>query len=105
GTVGAGGFEWMKAGQGVWHDGGAAPGDPLRLFQLWIALDADQELAPAESHYITPDSVQQEGPVRVVLGDYGGARSVIPGAPAINYFHVRLKDQERWQYVPPATHT
>src|SRR6266404_50419 len=43
GTVGAGGFEWMKAGGGVWHDGGALPGDPLRLFQLWIALRGADE--------------------------------------------------------------
>jgi len=104
GTVSAGGLEWMKAGRGVWHDGGALPGDPLRVFQLWVALDADQELAPAESHYIAPESVQQEGPVRVVLGEYGRARSVIPGSPKINYFHVRLKDGERWRYLPPATH-
>ena len=104
GTVSAGGLEWMKAGRGVWHDGGALPGDPLRVFQLWVALDADQELAPAESHYIAPESVQQEGPVRVVLGEYGRARSVIPGSSRINYFHVRLKDGERWRYLPPATH-
>ena len=104
GEVQAGGLEWMKAGRGVWHDGGALPGDPLRLFQLWVALDADQELTPPESHYIAPQRVQREGPVRVVLGEYGRARSVIPGAPAINYFHVQLKDGERWRYTPPATH-
>ena len=104
GTIGAGGLEWMKAGHGVWHDGGPLPGDPLRLFQLWVALDADQELTPPESHYIAPESVQQEGPVRVMLGEYGRARSVIPGSPRINYFHVRLKDGERWRYAPPAAH-
>jgi redox-sensitive bicupin YhaK (pirin superfamily) len=104
GSVGAGGLEWMKAGHGVWHDGGPLPGDALRLFQLWVALGADDELAPAESHYIAPESVQREGPVRVVLGEYGRARSVIPGSPRINYFHVQLKDGEHWRYVPPATH-
>lgn len=104
GTIAAGGLEWMKAGGGVWHDGGALPGEPLRLFQLWIALDADEELARAESHYIAPEKVQQEGPVRVVLGEYGRARSAIPGAPRVNYFHVRLKAGERWHYAPPAHH-
>jgi redox-sensitive bicupin YhaK (pirin superfamily) len=105
GSIGAGGLEWMKAGRGVWHDGGPLPGDPLRLFQLWVALDAGQELEPAESHYIAPENVQQKGPVRVLLGEYGGARSVIPGSPRINYFHVRLKDGERWHYQPPAGYT
>lgn len=105
GTVGTGGFEWMKAGRGVWHDGGALPGDPLRVFQLWIALSADEELAPAESHYIDPGDVQRDGPVRVVLGEYGQARSVIPGSPRINYFHVQLEAGERWRFVPPSTHS
>ena len=104
GSVGTGGFEWMKAGGGVWHDGGALPGDALRIFQLWVALRGADELAPAESHYIAPGEVQQEGPVRVVLGAYGGARSVIPGAPDINYFHVQLKAGQRWHYAPPADH-
>jgi redox-sensitive bicupin YhaK (pirin superfamily) len=104
GSVGTGGFEWMKAGGGVWHDGGALPGDALRGFQLWIALPRAEELAPAESHYIAPESVQQEGPVRVVLGEYGRARSVIPGTAGINYFHVQLKAGERWDYAPPPSH-
>ena len=104
GEIGAGGLEWMKAGGGVWHDGGALPGDPLRVFQLWVALRGDDELGPAESHYIVPTDVQQEGPVRVVLGEYGRARSVIPGSPRINYFHVRLKAGERWHYAPPSDH-
>ena len=105
GEIAAGGLEWMKAGRGVWHDGGALPGAPLRVFQLWIALGADQELAPAESHYIARERVQQEGPVRVVLGEYGRARSVIPAPRGINYFHVRLKAGERWNYAAPAGHT
>src|SRR5260221_14325184 len=49
GTVPTGGLEWMKAGNGVWHDGGAAPGEPLRGFQLWVALPPPEENGPAES--------------------------------------------------------
>lgn len=26
----------MKAANGVWHDGGPTPGEPLRVFQLWV---------------------------------------------------------------------
>src|SRR2546423_308140 len=104
GEVHAGGLEWMKAGNGVWHDGGALPGQPLRLFQLWIALPAAQESSPPESQYIAPGEVQEEGPVRVILGQHGRARSVIRAPAGINYFHVRLKDGERWRYTPPAGH-
>ncbi len=101
GTVATGGLEWMKAGNGVWHDGGPTPGDPLRVFQLWVALPPSEENVPAESQYVNPDSVQEDGPVRVILGRYGRARSAINAPAGIDYFHVRLKDGERWRYTPP----
>jgi redox-sensitive bicupin YhaK (pirin superfamily) len=104
GTVPAGGLEWMKAGNGVWHDGGATPGEPLRLFQLWVALPPSEENSAAESRYVMPEDVQAEGPARVILGRYGRARSVIRAPEGMNYLHVRLKDGERWRYVPPAGH-
>jgi redox-sensitive bicupin YhaK (pirin superfamily) len=105
GTVPTGGLEWMKAGNGVWHDGGPAPGDPLRGFQLWVALPASEENAPAESQYIAPDEVQEDGPARVILGKYGRATSPIRAPAGMNYLHVSLKDGQRWRYTPPAGHT
>jgi redox-sensitive bicupin YhaK (pirin superfamily) len=104
GTVPAGGLEWMKAGNGVWHDGGAEPGETLRAFQLWVALPPAQENSEPHSDYVTPESVQHEGPARVILGAYGSARSVIDAPAGMNYLHVRLKDGERWTYTPPEGH-
>ena len=104
GEVLAGGLEWMKAGNGVWHDGAAVGSRPLRGFQLWVALPASQENSPPESQYVPASAVQEEGPVRVVLGRYGRAASVIEAPAGINYFHVRLKDGQRWRYAPPAGH-
>src|SRR5437870_1762996 len=46
GVLPAGGVEWMRAGAGVWHDGKIKPGEPMKGFQLWLALPADLELAP-----------------------------------------------------------
>jgi redox-sensitive bicupin YhaK (pirin superfamily) len=105
GSVPTGGLEWMRAGNGVWHDGGASPGEPLRAFQLWVALPPAEENGPAESQYISPDEVQSEGPARVILGRYGRAVSPIRAPAGINYLHVTLKDGERWRYTPPAGHT
>ncbi len=105
GSVPTGGLEWMKAGNGVWHDGGATPGEPLRVFQLWVALTPSEENAPAESQYISPDDVQEDGPARVILGSYGRATSAIRAPAGINYLHVRLKDGQRWRYTPPDGHT
>lgn len=95
----------MKAGNGVWHDGGPIEGAPLRVFQLWVALPPSQENSGPESQYIPADAVEEDGPVRVVLGRHGQARSAIRAPEGINYFHVRLKDGERWRFTPPAGHT
>jgi redox-sensitive bicupin YhaK (pirin superfamily) len=105
GSVAAGGLEWMKAGNGVWHDGTAVPGETMRGFQLWLALPAWQENSHAESQYIAPEDVQQDGPVRVILGSYRSATSALRRVPFdLNYLHVRLKDGERWTYTPPKGH-
>jgi redox-sensitive bicupin YhaK (pirin superfamily) len=105
GSVPSGGLEWMKAGNGVWHDGGPTPGEPLRAFQLWVALPPSAENATPESQYVAPDAVQEDGPVRVILGRYGQATSPIRSPAGINYFHVRLEDGQRWRYAPPQGHT
>jgi len=104
GILRAGGVEWMRAGGGVWHDGGPTPGAPMRGLQLWIALPAAEENAPAESEYIAPQNVPQEGPVRVILGSHGEAKSPVRAPAGINYLDVRLKDGERWEYQPPVGH-
>jgi redox-sensitive bicupin YhaK (pirin superfamily) len=105
GTVLEGGLEWMRAGNGVWHDGGPAPGQSIRAFQLWVALPPWQENGDADSQYIEPQAVESEGPARVILGNYGRAKSAIRHAPVdINYLHVTLKDGERWTYTPPKGH-
>jgi redox-sensitive bicupin YhaK (pirin superfamily) len=105
GVVMAGGLEWMKAGNGVWHDGGIVEGEATRLFQLWIALPAAEENSPAESQYIASSEVQEDGPVRVLLGRHGKATSPVRAPEGINYFHVNLKPGQVWRYVPPKDHT
>jgi redox-sensitive bicupin YhaK (pirin superfamily) len=104
GQVTEGGLEWMKAGSGVWHDGGPLEGKPLRVFQLWVALPPADENSAPESQYVPAEAVERDGPVRVVLGQYGRARSQIRAPQGINYLHVQLKDGQRWVYSPPAGH-
>ncbi|WP_248746480.1 pirin family protein [Pseudomonas sp. MWU12-2037] len=102
----AGGVEWMQAGNGVWHTGSIVPEvSHVRGFQLWVALPAADENAPARSQYLTPSQVPQEGPARVLLGRYGAAQSLIAAPAPMNYLAVHLKDGERWTYTPPAGHS
>jgi len=105
GMVAAGGFSWAAPGEVVWHAGGRAADEPLRILQLWVELPRNLASATAQSQYVAPHEVQEEGSVRVVLGQIGRARSRIDHAPPdVNYFHVRLKDGQRWRYAAPDGH-
>jgi redox-sensitive bicupin YhaK (pirin superfamily) len=102
GVLPAGGVEWMRAGRGVWHTGAAL--QPSKGFQLWIALPAELENAPCQSHYLSAGDVTEEGPARVILGSHGRAKSTIAAPQRINYLDVKLAAGERWIYQPPSDH-
>jgi redox-sensitive bicupin YhaK (pirin superfamily) len=104
GLLRAGGIEWMHAGGGVWHGGGAGEPGRTRGFQLWVALPPDLELGPSESVYLAPEAIPTDGPARVLLGTYGTATSSIRAPSSMNYLAVRLKAGERWTYQPPVEH-
>jgi redox-sensitive bicupin YhaK (pirin superfamily) len=105
GILPAGGVEWMRAGNGVWHTGAPVGDSPVQGFQLWVALPASEENAPAQSLYLDPAQIPQEGPARVLLGRYGAAQSAIAAPAPITYLAVRLKDGEHWRYEPPRGHS
>jgi redox-sensitive bicupin YhaK (pirin superfamily) len=98
----AGGIEWMRAGNGVWHTGQIQPG-VARAFQLWVALPPELESLPSASLYVQPDQVPVIGPARVILGSYGGANSPVD-APPMTYLQVNLGPGERWTYQPARGH-
>jgi redox-sensitive bicupin YhaK (pirin superfamily) len=104
GTLTAGGVEWMRAGRGVWHTGSAKGEDPIRGFQLWIALPAALEHSRCESHYLSAHEVPHENSARVILGACRGVKSSIAAPAPINYLDVQLSAGERWTYVPPRDH-
>jgi redox-sensitive bicupin YhaK (pirin superfamily) len=104
GLLAAGGVEWTRAGQGVWHGGGAGESGLTRGFQLWVALPPHLELGPSVSIYQDAEDARVAGPARVLLGAYEGASSAIRAPSEINYLAVRLAPGERWQYQPPAGH-
>ena len=105
GTLLAGGVEWMQAGRGMWHGGGLDKAGRTRGFQLWIALPPELELGPTASICLSPEDVPQDGPARVLLGNYGSASSAISAPSPINYLAVRMRAGERWRYEPPVGHS
>jgi redox-sensitive bicupin YhaK (pirin superfamily) len=102
GLLPAGGVEWMRASNGVWHTG--EPKGRTKVFQLWVALPPELENAANASHYVAPQDVPDEGPARVILGAYGKSKSPI-AAPPMTYLAVNLRAGERWTYTPPQGHT
>lgn len=104
GRLPVGSVEWMRAGSGVWHDGSMAEGDHLRGLQLWIALPAEFELAPADSQYMAPSEIPAIGPARLAFGSYEGVTSPTPSPAGMNYLSVNLKKGETWTYTPPRGH-
>jgi redox-sensitive bicupin YhaK (pirin superfamily) len=98
GVLPKGSIEFMRAGNGVWHTGEAEPGY-VKVFQLWVALPPELENGPNASHYVMPDEVPAQGPVRVILGEYGGMKSPI-ATPPMTYLVVSLENGERWSYQP-----
>jgi redox-sensitive bicupin YhaK (pirin superfamily) len=109
GDLQAGGVEWMQAGGGVWHTGGPSATDGGRSgilgFQLWLALPEALENAAPKSLYLAPEAPPTVGPARVIVGNYGPAKSPIPPVADLTYLQVRLKAGERWDYRPPKGHT
>jgi redox-sensitive bicupin YhaK (pirin superfamily) len=105
GVLRAGGVEWMRAGKGVWHAGGAGDPGRTRGFQLWVALPPHLELGDSESLYQSAADIPVAGPARVLLGSHGGAASAIAAPSPINYLAVALAAGETWRYQPPQGHT
>jgi len=104
GTIPEGGMEWMQAGGGAWHGGDFGDSSRVRGFQLWVALPPELELGPAESIYLEPEVIERDGPVTVLLGRYGVAKSSLQAPSPINYLSVKLRAGERWRYQPPEGH-
>ena len=87
----AGAVEWVKAGRGIWHRGGAKPDSPVRGFQLWLALREHEELQPGASGYYQPPELPTNGTVRVILGEFEGMRSPVPAPPNVTYLQLSLE--------------
>lgn len=103
GHIGFGGFEWMRAGSGVWHgkelSGGTTP--RAKGFQLWVALRSDLEHGVVDSQYVEAKHVPTAGPAHVILGSYEGAHSPARAPEGVTYLLVRLPRGARWTFTPP----
>ena len=105
GQLAAGSVEWMRAGNGVYHDAGPAGGSRFQGYQMWVALSPELENAPPQSQYLPAASVPIVGPARVILGSYEGVASEVVAPSGMTTLHVRLRAGESWTFEPPRGHT
>ncbi|NDZ17498.1 hypothetical protein C7T35_02940 [Variovorax sp. WS11] len=105
GVLSGGSVEWMRAGNGVWHDASPTGRSRFRGYQVWVALPRELENGEPQSQYLPARSVPHKGPARVVLGGFEGVHSRVAAPAGMNLLHVRLSSGERWRYEPPAGHT
>lgn len=99
-----GGIEWVVAGAGIWHRATPLKSDGAQGFQMWFALPPDHEHQAPSASFIQAHDVPVDGPVTVLLGQYGEAINPIQAPLDANYLWVQLKDGQSWCYQPPATH-
>ncbi len=107
GYVDFGGFEWMRAGGGVWHGKEMSAGRSPRVrgFQLWIALTQELEHETVDSQYVEAHGVPATGPAHVILGTYGGVSSPARSPAGITYLLIKLRAGTQWTFVPPDQQT
>jgi redox-sensitive bicupin YhaK (pirin superfamily) len=82
GDLVAGGAQWMKAASGVIHSEMPRQSDGLmRGFQLWINLPAREKMGEPAYQEFGPGAIAEVthagARVRVLAGEYGGARGVV----------------------------
>lgn len=116
GTIGPGDVQWMTAASGILHEEFHSPaytksGGPFRMVQLWVNLPADKKMAPPGYQGITnadipavalPDGA---GALRVIAGDYEGAKGPARTFTPINLWDIRLKAGARVKLDLPEGHT
>lgn len=101
GTIGPGDVQWMTAGAGILHEefhsaAFSARGGRLHMVQLWVNLPAKDKMTPPAYQGILDRDIpsvllpDDAGRVRVIAGEFGGARGPAKTFSAMNVWDVRL---------------
>lgn len=103
GVINSGGFQWMQAGNGIWHKEFYKPvNEKVEAHQLWVQLPPIIEDSPAS--YI--DRQENEIPlvdekVRVVAGEYNGVSAGSKFPVELTYLDIHLEENEEIEIELP----
>jgi redox-sensitive bicupin YhaK (pirin superfamily) len=101
GVIGPGDVQWMTAAGGILHEEFHSPaftktGGPFRMVQLWVNLPAKDKMATPGYQSIQSADIPSvvlpgdAGKVRVIAGDYEGAKGPARTFTPVNVWDMRL---------------
>lgn len=105
GTVGEGGMQWMKAGNGIVHNEVIVIDDEkenvgLNGLQFWINLPAKHKAENPDYRAVQGEEIQEvvlennAGILRVLLGEYKNTIATIPTYSKIFLYHIKLNAKQ-----------
>jgi redox-sensitive bicupin YhaK (pirin superfamily) len=114
GIIGPGGVQWMTAGAGIFHEEYheeefSRRGGRMHMMQLWVNLPAKDKGAkpgyqPIEGLAIPEASLEKGGRVRVIAGDFRGARGPARTFTPITMLDARVVAGEALDVALPPTY-
>ena len=116
GVIGTGDVQWMTAGGGIIHEefhseAYAKRGGPFEMVQLWVNLPARDKMAPPGYQAITGAQIPEvalpdgAGKVRVIAGEFEGARGPAHTFSPLNVWDLRLTPGGRADLRVPDGHS
>jgi len=108
GSIGPGDVQWMTAGSGVLHKelhgrDYARRGGKFEMLQLWVNLPAKSKMTAPNYQTLLVRNIpmvelpEEAGTVRVIAGEFRGAKGPARTFTPINLFDVRLRGGHRLQ--------
>jgi redox-sensitive bicupin YhaK (pirin superfamily) len=100
GRIGQGEVQWMTAGAGLLHKEMHSPeftrrGGKFHALQLWVNLPAKVKMAPPRYQTLAASSIPVVDGVRVLAGEYRGAKGPAQTFTTVNLFDVRLRAAQK----------
>lgn len=116
GRIGPGDVQWMTAASGIVHEefhgrDFARRGGMFEMVQLWVNLPAKDKMSPAGYQAILNSDIpavnlpDAQGTVRVIAGEFAGAKGPAKTFTPIHVWDIRLAGGQRTELAVPDGYT
>lgn len=104
GIVKENGFQWMQAGNGIWHKEIYSPkNNQVGVMQLWLRLGPEVEVIASSYYDETPDEIATSDNTRIMIGEFKGVKSNKKVPVDMTHLDVTLKKGESWSFEVPSS--